>query len=90
MNALKAASIGAEVAVVSTLGVSSYHIAFSGPSPDWLAGAPILTVVVLESMRLPLAFRLPRMRPLGLTCGVAMLAGLSVITDEAASLAFEI
>jgi hypothetical protein len=51
MNALKIAAIGAEVAVVSTLAISSYHIAFSGPSPDWLAGAPILTVVALESMR---------------------------------------
>ena len=89
MSALKIATIGAEVTVISTLAVSSYHIAFSGPSPDWLAGAPILTVVALESMRLPLAFRLPCMRPLGLACGVAMLAGLSVITGEAASLAFE-
>jgi hypothetical protein len=54
MNALKAAAIGAEVSVVSTLAVSS--------------------------------FRLPRMRLAG--CA-AMLAGLSVITGEAASLAFE-
>jgi hypothetical protein len=89
MNALKAAAIGAEIAVVSTLAVSSWRIAFSGPSPDWLAGAPLLTVVALESTRLPLAFRLPRMRLLGMACGVAMLAGLSVITGEAASLAFE-
>ena len=89
LNAVKVAAIGAEVAVVSTLAISSYHIAFSGPSPDWLAGAPILTVVALESLRLPLAFHLPRMRLMGLACGVAMLAGLSVITGEAASLAFE-
>ena len=87
MSALKIAAIGAEIAVVSTLAASlSYSIAFSGPSPDWLAGAPLLTVVALESLRLPLAFRLPRMRPLGLACGVGMLAGLSVITGEAASL----
>ena len=65
MNALKIAAIGAEVAVVSTLAVSSYHVAFAGPSRDWLAGAPILTVVALESMRLPLAFRLPRVRFVG-------------------------
>jgi hypothetical protein len=30
MNALKIAAITAEVAVVSTLAVSSYHIAFAG------------------------------------------------------------
>ena len=89
MRALTTAAIGAEIAVVSTLAVSSFHIAFAGPTPDWLAGAPLLTVVALESLRLPLAFRLPRMRLLGLACGVAMLAGLSVITGEAASSAFE-
>ena len=89
MNALKIAAVGAEAAVVSTLAVSSFHIAFSGPSPDWLAGAPILTVVALESMRLPLAFRLSKMRLAGAACAVAMLAGLSVVTGEAASLAFE-
>jgi hypothetical protein len=89
LNALKVAATGAEVAVVSTLAVSSYDVAFSGHSSDWFAGAPLVTVVALESLRLPLAFRLPRMRLMGMACGVAMLAGLSVITGEAASLAFE-
>lgn len=89
MNALKIAAIGAEVAVVSTLAVSSWNVAFAGHSADWLAGAPLVTVVALESLRLPLAFRLPRMRFLGMACGVAMLGGLSIITGEAASLAFE-
>jgi hypothetical protein len=89
MNALKGAAICAEVAVISTLAVSSYNIAFSGHEADWLAGAPLITVAALESMRLPLAFRLPRMRLMGMACSVAMLAGLSVITGEAASIAFE-
>ena len=89
MNLLQIAAICAEVVVVSTLAVSSWRIAFSGHEADWLAGAPLLTVVALESMRLPLAFRLPRMRLLGRACGVAMLTGLSVITGEAASLAYE-
>jgi hypothetical protein len=90
MNALKAAAIGAEIAVISTLAVSSWHIAFAGDGArDWLAAAPLATVVALESLRLPLAFRLPRMRMAGFAGGVAMLAGLSVITGEAASLAFE-
>lgn len=89
MNALKVAAIGAEVAVVSTLAVSSWNVAFSGHSSDLAAGAPLATVVALESLRLPLAFRLPRMRLIGMACGVAMLGGLSIITGEAASLAFE-
>jgi hypothetical protein len=89
MNALQIFAIGAEVAVISTLAVSSYNIAFSGHDADWLAGAPLLTVVALESLRLPLAFRLPRMRAVGAALSVVLLAGLSVITGEAASLAFE-
>jgi hypothetical protein len=88
-NTLKVFTVGAEIVVVSTLAVSSYHVAFSGSSPDWLAGAPILTVVALESLRLPLAFRLRRMRALGRAMSIAMLVGLSVITGEAASVAFE-
>ena len=88
-NSLKIAAVGAEIAVVSTLAVSSFHIAFAGPDPDWLAGAPLLTVAALESMRLPLAFHFHRLRFMGASLAVAMLAGLSVVTGEAASLAFE-
>ena len=88
-NLLKGFTVGAEVVVVGTLAISSFHVAFSGPSPDWLAGAPILTVVALESLRLPLAFRLRRMRLLGAAMSVAMLVGLTTITGEAASVAFE-
>ncbi len=89
MKALKVFAIGAEATVVSTLAVSSYHIAFSGPNPDWLAAAPLLTVVALESLRLPIAFNLPRTRLTGTLLSGAMLIGLSVITGEAASVAFE-
>jgi len=88
MNALMASSIGAEIAVIASLAVSSFHIAFAGPDADMLAAAPLVTVVALESMRLPLAFRLPRMRFLGMAVGVLMLSGLSVITGEAASIAY--
>jgi hypothetical protein len=85
---LMVAAIGAEIAVVSSLAASSYHIAFAGPNSDWLAGAPLVTVVALESLRLPLAFRPPRMRFIGMAGGVVMLGGLSVITGEAASIAY--
>jgi hypothetical protein len=64
LDPLKLAAIGAEAAVVSTLAVSSWNVAFAHGG-DWLAGAPLLTVAALESMRLPLAFRIPRLRPLG-------------------------
>jgi hypothetical protein len=87
---LKLFAIGAETTVITTLAVSSYHIAFGGTinAADWLAGAPILTVVALESLRLPLAFTLPRLRLGGMLMSTIMLAGLSVITAESASIAF--
>ena len=88
-SALKVASIGAEVAVISTLAVSSYNIAFSGREADWLAGAPLVTVAALETVRLPLAFKLTRLKPVGMALAVVMLTGLSILTGEAASLAFE-
>jgi hypothetical protein len=89
VNALKVAAIGAEVAVISTLAVSSYNVAFADHGGDWLAAAPLMTVIALESTRLPLAFTLTRLKPIGMVLAAAMLAGLSVITGEAASLAFE-
>ena len=90
MKPLKIFAIGAEATVILTLAVSSYHIAFSGASGvDWLAGAPILTVVALETLRLPLAFNLRRASLFGIALSVAIVGGLSVITGEAASLAFE-
>ena len=91
MKPMKIFAIVAETTVITTLAVSSYHIAFGGAGRlgDWLAGAPILTVVALESLRLPIAFALPKARLLGLVLSGTMLAGLSVITMEAASIAFE-
>lgn len=87
---LKVAAIGAESVVVSTLAIASWNVAFGHGGPvDWLAGAPILTVVGLECLRLPIAFKLGRMTLLGGACSVALLAGLTVITGEAASVAFE-
>ena len=90
MKPLKIFAIGAEATVITTLAVSSYHIAFGGAPGwgDWLAGAPIVTVVALESLRLPIAFNLAKSRLLGLLMSGAMLAGLSVITTESASIAF--
>ena len=89
-NALKVAAIGAEAAVISTLSIASFHVAFPSIGPDWLAAAPLATVIALESTRLPLAFHLGSGRAgfLATMCGAVMLAGLSVITGEAASIAF--
>jgi hypothetical protein len=90
MKPLKMFCVGAEATVIATLAASSYHIAFSGASGiDWLAGAPILTVVALEMLRLPIAFNMTKAKLGGLVMSTAMILGLSVITMEAASMAFE-
>jgi hypothetical protein len=78
VNPLKLAAIGAEIAVVSTLAVSSYHVAFGGPNPNWLPGARIVKVVAFETMRLPLAFELPRLRLLGTVGCLALRQALRV------------
>jgi hypothetical protein len=91
MKLLKVFAIGAEATVVSTLAVSAYHVAFAGTgsTSDWLAGVPILTVVALESLRLPVAFNLCRSKLPGFLLGCSLLAGLSIVTGEAASIGFE-
>ena len=93
MKPLKIFSIVAEVTVIASIGAASAHAAFggvpAGEAVDWLAGAPLLTVAALETLRLPVAFQLPKLRFFGLLLSTAMLAGLTVITGEAASIAFE-
>lgn len=90
MKPLKLFAIGAEVVVISTLALSSYNVAFGGASSlHWLAGAPILTVVALEALRIPTALNLVKANLLTFVLSVALIGGLSIITMEAASLAFE-
>jgi hypothetical protein len=91
MKPLKVFAIGAEATVVFTLAVASYHVAFAGTSSasDWLAGAPILTVMALESLRLPVALDLFRSKLLGFLLSCSLLAGVSVATGEAAIIAYE-
>ena len=90
MNTLKAFAIGAEVTIVSTLAVSSYTIAFAGQTDtNWLVATPLLTVLALESLRLPVAFNLIKSRLMGRVMSAALVAGLTVVTGEAANIAFE-
>jgi hypothetical protein len=48
MKPLKIIAIAAEAAVVCTLAISSYNAAFGGRDGiNWMAAAPLLTVVAL-------------------------------------------
>jgi hypothetical protein len=90
MKTLKVFAIGAEVTIVSTLAVSSYTIAFAGQtSTSWLVATPLATVLALESLRLPIAFNFVKSRLMGQVMSAALVAGLTVVTGEAATIAFE-
>jgi hypothetical protein len=88
---LKIFAIGAEATVVVTLAVASYNVAFAGThsAADWLAGAPILTVMALESLRLPVALDLFRSKLLGFLLSCVLITSISVATGEAAFIAYE-
>jgi hypothetical protein len=91
MKPLKVFAVGAEITVVSTLAVASYNVAFAGANSasDWLAGAPILTVMALESLRLPMALNLFRSKLLGFLLSCTLITSISVATGEAAFIAYE-
>ena len=90
MKPLKVIAIVAEAVVVCTLAISSYNAAFGGRDGiNWMAAAPLLTVVALESLRIPTALNLIKAGPITILMSLALIVGLSVITMEAASIGFE-
>jgi hypothetical protein len=90
MKPLKIIAIVAEAVVVCTLAISSYNAAFGGRDGiNWMAAAPLLTVVALETLRIPTALNLIKAGPITILMSLALILGLSVITMEAASIGFE-
>ena len=90
MKPLKVIAIVAEMVVVCSLAVSSYNAAFGGrDGVHWMAGAPLLTVMALEALRIPTALNLIKSGPVTIFMSLALILGLSVITMEAASIGFE-
>ena len=90
MKPLKIIAIVAEAVVVCSLAISSYNAAFGGRDGiNWMAAAPLLTVVALESLRIPTALNLIKAGPITILMSLALIVGLSVITMEAASIGFE-
>jgi hypothetical protein len=87
---LKIVTWGLEATVITTLAVSSYHVAFADvtTASDYLSGVSLLTVAALECSRVPVALNLTRQRLTGFLLSGVMLAGLSAITFEAATMAY--
>ena len=90
MKPLKIIAISAEAVVITMLAISSYNVAFGGRDGiNWMAGAPIIAVVALECLRIPTALNLVKAGVFTMLMSFALIAGLSVITMEAASIGFE-
>ena len=90
MKPLKIIAISAEAVVIAMLAISSYNVAFGGRDGiNWMAGAPIIAVVALECLRIPTALNLVKAGVFTMLMSFALIAGLSVITMEAASIGFE-
>ena len=76
MKPLKVIAIVAEAVVVCTLAVSSYNAAFGGRDGiNWMAAAPLLTVVALESLRIPTALNLIKAGPITILMSLALILG---------------
>ena len=82
--------VAAEATIITTLAASSYNLAFQGSAgTNLLSAAPIATVIALEFLRVPVAFNMNKTKLSGWLASAALIAGISVMTGEAASLAFE-
>lgn len=88
MELLKPTTFVVEGAVIGTCALAAAQIA-TAHGGDISACLPILTIAAMECMRVPVAMKLPHLRPLGATLGVLLLIAITPLTFEGMSLAFE-
>jgi hypothetical protein len=88
VDLLKTTTFAVEGVVISTCAVAAVQIA-TAHGGDITACLPIATIAAIESLRVPVAMRLPKLKPLGASLGAALLIGITPITFEGMSLAFE-
>jgi hypothetical protein len=90
LTLLKGVAIAVEATVVISLAAASYYVAFAGKDGiPWLAAAPLVTIVALETVRIPVALNLVKASLFTTILSVALIVGISLITMEAASVSFE-
>jgi hypothetical protein len=74
--------------VISTCALAAYQIA-TAHGGSISACAPILTIAAMESLRVPVAMTIPKLKWLGKVLAVALLIGITPLTFEGMALAFE-
>jgi hypothetical protein len=81
MNALKAASIGAEIAVLSATATVAWGLVAGAGNP--LVWAPMVgAMTAVELCRLPLVMRAPKLSLSGAWCALALAGAVSILTAE--------
>jgi hypothetical protein len=88
IDLLKTATFGAEAVVISTCGIAAIQIATAHGGSIW-ACAPILTIAAMESLRVPVAMTIPKLKWLGRVAAAALLIAITPLTFEGMALAFE-
>jgi hypothetical protein len=85
---LKTATFAAEAVVISTCALAAVQIATAHGGTIW-ACAPILTIAAMESLRVPVAMTIPRLKWVGKVVATALLIAVTPLTFEGMALAFE-
>jgi hypothetical protein len=85
---LKTVTFVVEGVVISTCAVAAYQIATAHGGSVW-ACAPILTIAAMESLRVPVAMTIPKLKLMGKILATALLIGITPLTFEGMALAFE-
>jgi hypothetical protein len=88
LDLLKTATFAVEGVVISTCALAATQIATAHGGSIW-ACAPILTIAAMESLRVPVAMTMPKLKLLGQVAATALLIGITPLTFEGTALAFE-
>jgi hypothetical protein len=88
MNALKAAAIGAEIAILGSTAAVAWGLV--GGSHNLPVVAPmIVAATAMETLRLPIVLRVPKLSPLAAAGALTLALALSALTTETLALGFE-
>jgi hypothetical protein len=88
LDLLRTITFGVEAVVISTCALAAYQIATAHGGSIW-ACAPILTIAAMESLRVPVAMTIPKLKWMGRVVAIALLIGITPLTFEGMALAFE-
>jgi hypothetical protein len=88
LDMLKTATFAVEGVVVATCTFAATQIATAHGGSIW-ACTPIATIAAMESLRVPVAMHIPKLKLFGKVAATALLIGITPLTFEGMALAFE-